>query len=221
MPTPVDTARVVQLLEEGAQLVDVLPAETFRQEHLPGAVNVPIQEITDASAKLDASKPAIVYCYDYQCDLSSRGAHLLEHLGFAEVYDYVASKAAWLAEGLPGAGLLSDDERAKAFVRADVPRVKPDATIADIVGMVGDWEVVVVVDADEVVLGSVRSDARSLPQDVAVTAVMQSGPPTVRPSIPIRELAKSMDENGESRILVTKLDGTLLGLVRRADLDAG
>jgi rhodanese-related sulfurtransferase len=220
MPTGIDTEQVRRLLDEGAQLVDVLPAETFRQEHLPGAVNVPIQEIATATGKLDLRKPVIVYCYDYQCDLSARGAHLLEHLGFAEVYDYVASKAAWLAEGLPGAGLLSDDERAKAFVHGDVPRVKPDATIADIVGVAADWEVVVVVDADEVVLGAVRTEARSLPQDLAVNSVMQAGPPTVRPSIPVRELAKSMDDNGESHVLVTKLDGTLLGLVRRADLDA-
>ncbi|MEY2402955.1 MAG: hypothetical protein QOD38_506, partial [Acidimicrobiaceae bacterium] len=214
MPVPIDTARVRELVSQGAQLVDVLPAETFRQEHLPDAVNLPIQEIEQATERLDPAKPVIVYCYDYQCDLSPRGAHLLEHLGFSEVYDYVASKAAWLAEGLPGEGLLRDDQRAQAYTRNDVPRVKADATIADIVGVAGDWEVVVVVDADDVVLGVVRTEARSLPQDVTVASIMQPGPPTVRPSIPIRELAKSMDDNGELHVLVTKLDGTLTGLVR-------
>ena len=220
MSAPVDTARTRELIAQGAQLVDVLPAETYRQEHLPGAVNIPLQEIETALDKLDPARPVVVYCYDYQCDLSPRAAHRLQQLGFAEVYDYVASKAAWLAEGLPGAGLLRDDERAKAFAHEDVPRVKADATIADVVGLVGDWELVVVVDADDVVLGVVRREAQSLPHDVAVVSVMQSGPPTVRPSIPIRELAASMDEDGQLHALVTKLDGTLVGLVRRDELDA-
>jgi rhodanese-related sulfurtransferase len=41
MATTVDTNRLRTLLDDGAQLVDVLPAETFRQEPLPGAVNIP------------------------------------------------------------------------------------------------------------------------------------------------------------------------------------
>src|SRR3954471_13834299 len=220
MPTSIDTARVRELVAQGAQLVDVLPAETFTQEHLPGAISIPLQTIEAALEQLDRAKPVIVYCYDYQCDLSPRAAHRLEQLGFAEVYDYVASKAAWLACGLPGEGLLHDDRRVAARVRPDVPRLKPDATIHDLTTAIGDWEIAVVVDGDDVVLGSIRREAGDLPRDVAVVSVMQSGPPTVRPSIPIPELAKSMDEDGEQSILVTNLDGTLVGLARRGDLDA-
>src|SRR3954471_17151157 len=220
MPTSIDTARVRELVAQGAQLVDVLPAETFTQEHLPGAINIPLQTIEKAVEQLDRDKPVVVYCYDYQCDLSPRAAHRLEQLGFAEVYDYVASKAAWLASGLPGEGLLHDDQRAIGRVHADVPRLKPDATIHDLNAVIGDWEVAVVVDGDDVVLGSVRREARDLPPDATITSVMQSGPPTVRPSIPVRELAQSMDDDGERTILVTNLDGTLVGLARRDDLNA-
>src|SRR5256885_13027289 len=107
MPATVDTARARQLVERGAQLVDVLPAETFRQEHLPGAVNIPLAQIATAVDRLDRAKPVIVYCYDYQCDLSPRGAVHLERLGFRQGYDYLASKAAWPAEGTPGQGLVT------------------------------------------------------------------------------------------------------------------
>ena len=220
MPATVDTARARQLVEHGAQLVDVLPAETFRQEHLPGAVNIPLAQIATAVDRLDRAKPVIVYCYDYQCDLSPRGAVHLERLGFREVYDYVASKAAWLAEGLPGEGLLTDGERAGGHVHADVPRVSPDATMADVATAIGAWELVVVTDDDDVVLGTIRAETAGLPDTTRVTAVMQTGPATVRPSIPVRDLAKSMDENGEAHMLVTTLGGSLVGLVRRADLDA-
>src|SRR3954466_4477624 len=163
MSTPIDTARVRELVAQGAQLVDVLPEETFTQEHLPGAINIPLQAIDEAVEQLDKAKPVIVYCYDYQCDLSPRAAHRLDLLGFAEVYDYVASKAAWLACGLPGEGLLHDDRRAAARARADVPRLKPDATVHDLNVVIDDWEVAVVVDGDDVVLGSVRQEARALP----------------------------------------------------------
>src|SRR5438067_5401785 len=220
MPVPIDTARTRELLAQGAQLVDVLPEATFTQEHLPGAINIPLQSIDKAVEQLDRGKAVVVYCFDYQCDLSPRAAHRLEQLGFGEVYDYVASKAAWLACGLPGEGLLHDDHRAVARARADVPRLKPDAKVSDLDVALGEWEVAVVVDDDDVVLGSVRREARSLPATVEVAAVMQSGPPTARPSLPIRELAKSMDDDGEQEILVTNLDGTLVGLIRRDDLDA-
>src|SRR4051794_18053817 len=219
MPIPIDTPRTRELLARGAQLVDVLPEETFTQEHLPGAISIPLQAIDKAVEQLDRAKPVIVYCYDYQCDLSPRAAHRLEQLGFAEVYDYVASKAAWLACGLPGEGLLHDDRRAAARVHGDVPRLKTDATIQNLNAVIGDWRIAVVVDGDDVVLGSVRREASSLPADTEIVSVMQSGSPTVRPSIPVRELAKSMDDDGEQEILVTNLDGTLVGLVRRDDLD--
>src|SRR5437764_13170662 len=178
MPVPIDTARVRELLTQGAQLVDVLPGATFTQEHLPGAINIPLQSIDKAVEQLDRAKAVILYCYDYQCDLSPRAAHRLEQLGFAEVYDYVASKAAWLACGLPGEGVLHDDRRVAARVHADVPRLKPNATISDLTSAIGDWELAVVVDGDDVLLGSIRREARDLPAELDVISVMQSGPPT-------------------------------------------
>jgi rhodanese-related sulfurtransferase len=60
----VDEARA--MVDDGAQLVDVLPHETHLQEHLPGAVNVPLAEIATAKDRLDPDRPVIVYCYDHQ-----------------------------------------------------------------------------------------------------------------------------------------------------------
>ena len=37
----IDTQRVQELLDDGAQLVEVLPPGAYDREHLPGAVNVP------------------------------------------------------------------------------------------------------------------------------------------------------------------------------------
>lgn len=54
------------LLAVGAQLVEVLPEEEFEEEHLPGAVNIPLKELGDRASELDRLRPVIVYCHDYQ-----------------------------------------------------------------------------------------------------------------------------------------------------------
>jgi rhodanese-related sulfurtransferase len=219
MPTAVDTFEVAKLLADGAQLVDVLPAETFANEHIPGAVSIPMAEIASAPERLDPTRSVIVYCYDYQCDLSGRAAVRLESLGFSQVYDYVASKVAWFAEGLPSEGLLDDGGRAISRVHRDVPVVAETATMEQVAAAIGDWEIAVVTASDDIVVGVVRREAVDLNPDLAVATMMQPAPPTVRPSISLKELAESMDRNGELHLLVTTLHGKLIGLIRRHDLD--
>lgn len=58
---------VGQLLSEGAQLVEVLPVDEYREEHLPGAINIPLKELDrERVARLNRDAPVIVYCHDYQ-----------------------------------------------------------------------------------------------------------------------------------------------------------
>lgn len=65
MPTEATREQVQRLLAEGATLVEVLPREGYEEEHLPGAINVPLKELTSETARqLDRSRPVIVYCYD-------------------------------------------------------------------------------------------------------------------------------------------------------------
>jgi rhodanese-related sulfurtransferase len=53
--------------EEGAQLVEVLPSAEYEEEHLPGALNIPLRQLgAEARERLDPSRPVVVYCYDYQ-----------------------------------------------------------------------------------------------------------------------------------------------------------
>ena len=68
MPTPVDRDEVERLVaEESAQLVEVLPAAEYEEEHLPGAINIPLKELNRETAKqLERERPVIVYCHDYQ-----------------------------------------------------------------------------------------------------------------------------------------------------------
>jgi rhodanese-related sulfurtransferase len=67
MPTGIDRSRVQELVAAGAQLVEVLPADEYEDEHLPGAINIPIKELDrETTQQLERSRAVIVYCYDYQ-----------------------------------------------------------------------------------------------------------------------------------------------------------
>ncbi|MGH2717716.1 MAG: rhodanese-like domain-containing protein [Actinomycetota bacterium] len=65
MPTGIQRSEVQRLLAEGAQLVDVLPPKEHEEEHLPGAISLPLRRIeTHARTDLDPARPVIVYCWD-------------------------------------------------------------------------------------------------------------------------------------------------------------
>ncbi|MEA2282759.1 MAG: phage shock protein, partial [Solirubrobacteraceae bacterium] len=57
--------RLRELLDAGAQLVEVLPEPGYAEERLPGAINLPLKTLDAAStAALDKSKAVIVHCWD-------------------------------------------------------------------------------------------------------------------------------------------------------------
>jgi rhodanese-related sulfurtransferase len=65
MSREIDREQVRRLMEQGAQIVDVLPAQEYGEDHLPGAINLPLRKIeAEASRVLDPSRPVIVYCWD-------------------------------------------------------------------------------------------------------------------------------------------------------------
>jgi rhodanese-related sulfurtransferase len=60
-----DRQEVQTLMNRGAQVVEVLPREEFEEDHLPGAIHLPLREIeTEAGRRLDPATPTIVYCWD-------------------------------------------------------------------------------------------------------------------------------------------------------------
>ena len=65
MPKEIDRPGLRRRVEAGAQLVEVLPAGEYREEHLPGAISLPLRRLdTDATSVLDRNRPVIVYCWD-------------------------------------------------------------------------------------------------------------------------------------------------------------
>jgi rhodanese-related sulfurtransferase len=65
MPTQVLYPELRRLLDEGAQLVEVLPPEEYAEMHLPGASNVPLKRLdAQTTVDLDKRRAIVVYCWD-------------------------------------------------------------------------------------------------------------------------------------------------------------
>ena len=63
MPTSITRDEVQRLMErEEAQLVEVLPSQEYQDEHIAGAINLPLKRLDrETVGRLDNSPPVIVY----------------------------------------------------------------------------------------------------------------------------------------------------------------
>jgi rhodanese-related sulfurtransferase len=65
MTIRVDAWEARELLAAGVPVIDVLPASIYGQEHLPGAVNIPLETFEPSQlAPYDNAAPLVVYCFD-------------------------------------------------------------------------------------------------------------------------------------------------------------
>ncbi len=65
MPIGIGREIVQRLMAEGAQLAEVLPKEEFDEQHLPGAIHLPLRKIdAGVRASLDPKRPVVLYCWD-------------------------------------------------------------------------------------------------------------------------------------------------------------
>lgn len=63
MPSSIAREEVQRLMrEEAAQLVEVLPSQEYQDEHIEGAINLPLKRLNrETSGHLDSNRPVIVY----------------------------------------------------------------------------------------------------------------------------------------------------------------
>ena len=84
-------------------LVEALPAKYYEDKHLPGAINMPHDEVDSLASRLLPDKAAeiVVYCASAPCQNSAIAARRLAEIGYTNVRDYHEGKADWIEAGLP------------------------------------------------------------------------------------------------------------------------
>jgi rhodanese-related sulfurtransferase/CBS domain-containing protein len=214
--------RLRELLDEGAQLVEVLPPAEYQELHLPGALSIPLKTLdAQTTAELDRGRAVVVYCWDGLCDMSPRAACRLATLGFQQVYDYMPSKVDWMARGLPLEGEKAGDPRAIDVARADVVSCGLQDTIGNVRDRIArsPHGFAFVLSPDGVLLGRLRKAALERSPDAQVQDVMEPGPSTTRPDIRPDKLLAKLQQADLATAVLTDPDGRPLGVVSRTDLE--
>jgi len=86
--------------DEDFVLIDVLGEDHFEEEHIPGAVNIPLDQIAlEAKKRFNEDEDIVVYCKDRECQASPKAAEKLESLGFENVRDYEPGVEGWRMAG--------------------------------------------------------------------------------------------------------------------------
>jgi len=89
--------------KEPVTLVEALPREYFESTHLPGAINIPHDQIQEKAEKMLPDKDAliVVYCANTECQNSNIAASTLSELGYTRVFEYIEGKKHWLEADFP------------------------------------------------------------------------------------------------------------------------
>lgn len=88
--------------KEKFRLVEVLLPGLYDEWHIPGAVNIPADDIKEkAPGKLKKDEEIIVYCRSNTCGASDRAASALEEMGYEHVTIFRGGKKEWKEKKYP------------------------------------------------------------------------------------------------------------------------
>jgi len=87
--------------EEKFTLVDVLSEESYKEGHIPGAINIPLGNLESLAERyLDRKDTIVVYCGSYSCQASTKAARKLLEMDYENTLDFKAGKRGWQHAGL-------------------------------------------------------------------------------------------------------------------------
>ncbi|MGI0134516.1 MAG: rhodanese-like domain-containing protein [Candidatus Micrarchaeaceae archaeon] len=76
------------------QVIDMRTPELYAKAHVPGAINVSLDQIERDAHQLDKNKTVITYCYNITCHLATKGALALAEKGY-KVKELVGGWQSW------------------------------------------------------------------------------------------------------------------------------
>mgnify|MGYP006289300003 FL=1 len=86
-------------------VVNVLGRDAHEAKHVPGSINVPLDDIEQVEALVtNTDAPIVVYCANADCDASPQAAQQLEAMGYTNVTDFEGGYAGWRQAGYPLVG---------------------------------------------------------------------------------------------------------------------
>jgi rhodanese-related sulfurtransferase len=107
-----------QLIEEGAQLVDVRAAHEWEAGRIAGAKHLPLDELAERTGEIDRDRPVVVYCRGG--NRSTMATDALAEAGFdaAKLSEGIVG---WAGDGMPlepEGGYVAESGEAAAILEA-------------------------------------------------------------------------------------------------------
>ena len=96
------STELYERIESGAEdfiVVDVLSPEEYAKEHIPGAINIPLEHLETRAKELNKSHRIIVYGNNHTNESSTAAAGILEEIGYHKVSDFDGGIHAWKRAG--------------------------------------------------------------------------------------------------------------------------
>lgn len=98
----VDAGGVDQAIAAGAQVIDVRTPGEYEMGHIPGAVNVPVEEISQAAGSWDRDARYVVYCATGA--RSATAVQTMQQMGFKNIDHFSAGVVAYPPDKLQKGG---------------------------------------------------------------------------------------------------------------------
>ena len=100
--TVVDVKGVQKAATDGVRIVDVRSVGEFEGGHIPGAQNVPLDQLQSVASQWDKAAPVLVYCQTGA--RSAEAVSMLEGLGFTKILHFDKGIVAWTGSLEQGGG---------------------------------------------------------------------------------------------------------------------
>ena len=117
-PKTISRAEAREMIDAGAQLIDVRADHEWEAGHLPGAVHIALPELPARAAEIDKDRPVVVYCRTG--NRSEMATVALAEAGY-DVAKLAEGATGWEEEGLPfepEGGYVAESGEAAAVLEA-------------------------------------------------------------------------------------------------------
>ncbi len=94
---------VKRLMDSGDRnfvILDVRSSQGYREGHVPGAINIPFEELATRWKELPKQREIISYCWNVTCLLCTKAAFILASKGF-KAREMIGGIEAWRQAGFP------------------------------------------------------------------------------------------------------------------------
>jgi rhodanese-related sulfurtransferase len=81
-------------------VLDVRDKASYNEEHIEGAINIPLEELPRRAKELSKSKDIVTYCWTITCSLAPKAALRLAQKGY-KVHELTGGIATWKEYNMP------------------------------------------------------------------------------------------------------------------------